>query len=610
MLLHSVLPEGVSRPEGPLDAKTLEKLLAEIAEKAPDRFGEVSQKIGDIGRHATYEEGSTIRLSDFRPNIDVKAAYAEMDAKIDDLKKLKLEPEEFKRQRLNVWQETSAKLEKDLMTAGIADGNNIAIAAGSGARGKPSHARALLAGPGLFADAGGNIIPLYGRQSYGEGVSPATFLAGSFGTRSGIISTKTSTAKGGDWAKLAVQASADQVVTMKDCGTANGIDLDADDKSLRYRVLAADKHGLTAGTPLDRQAYARLHDKLKPGEKVIVRSALTCQAPRGLCARCVGLQAGGQFPKIGASVGVTAANALGQPITQLALDLKRTAGMAGQKRDYAGFKYISQLTSVPEDYPERATLASVDGMVEEVREAPQGGHFIKINGKDHFVLPGFEVNAKVGDTVEAGQQLSDGLIDPSQVVSLQGLGEGRRVFADRLKQMLDDSGMEADPSNVEILTRGLLRHIRVDDPDEHSDSLPDDLVDYQKFNKGYTPPEDTEAKHPTAAGNQYLQHPALHYTLGTRITPRVSNRLQSAGIDKVYVSNSKPWFTPEMPRMRTASHVQDDWLASMHTSYLTQQLGAAAVRGDDSSTTSNIHFAPRLMVGEGFGEKAEETGEF
>lgn len=610
MLLNSVLPAGITPPEGPLNAKRLEKLLAEIAEKDPDSYSATAQKIGDIGRHSAYEEGATIRLNDFRSPIDTKPIYAEMNAKIADVKKLNLDPEEFKRQRLQIWQDTSDRIEKELMEVGIAQGNNIAIAAGSGARGKPSHARALLAGPGLFADAQGNIIPLYGAQSYGEGVRPGHFLAGTFGTRAGIISTKTSTAKGGDWAKLAVQASADQVVTMKDCGTKNGIDLDIEDKSVPHRVLASSAGGLDAGTPLDRQAFAKLRDKVQPGAKVIVRSALTCQAPRGMCATCAGLEAGGKFPKIGDSIGVTAANALGQPITQMALDHKRTAGMAGAKKDYAGFKYISQLTSVPEDYPERATLASRDGMVEAVREAPQGGHFIRIAGKDHFVLPGFEVSAKVGDMVEAGDQLSDGLIDPSEVVKYRGLGEGRRVFADRLKTMLDDSGMESDPRNVELLTRGLLRHVRVEDPDEYADYLPDDLVDYEKFRQKYTPPADTEVKNPSAAYDQYLQHPALHYTLGTRVTPRVATRLQAAGVDQVYVSNSKPWFQSEMPRMRTASHVNDDWLASMHTSHLTQQLGAAAVRGDDTNVKHNPHFAPRLMVGEGFGENAGETGEF
>lgn len=609
LLVNSVLPSDVTRPEGPLTAKVLEKLLADVAAKHPDDFSAIAQKLGDIGRNASYTEGATIRLSDLRSPLDVAPIYKEMGTRIAALKKLNLDPEEFKKQRTAIWYETSDRIEKDLMTEGIAKGNNVAIAAGSGARGKPSHARALLAGPGLFADAQGNIIPLYAQESYSQGIRPAHYLAATFGARAGVISTKTATAKGGDWAKLAVQTAADQVVTMKDCGTANGIDLDIEDPSVNLRVLASGAGGLTAGTPLDKQAANVLRDKVRKG-RVIVRSALTCQAPRGICAMCVGLQPGGGLPKIGTEVGITAANALGQPITQMALDHKRTAGMASSKKDYSGFGYINQFTSVPEDYPERATLAAHDGVVEEVRPAPQGGHYVKVNGKDHFVLPGFEVGVQVGQSLEAGDQISDGLIDPSQVVDLQGLGEGRRVFAERFKRILDDSGMKADPRNVELYTRGAMRHIRTVDPDEDSENLPDDLVDYSTFLRNYSPPANTAQKNPNNALGQYLQAPALHYTLGTRITPKVAARLAGANVDRVYVSSDKPWFKAEMPRLRTSAHVQTDWLASMHTSHLKDQLGSSAVRGADTNVRHNTHFAPRLMIGEGFGENVEGTGEF
>jgi hypothetical protein len=295
----------------------------------------------------------------------------------------------------------------------------------------------------------------------------------------------------------------------------------------------------------------------------------------------------------------------------MGLDHKRTAGMAaGEAGAFSGFKYISQFTQAPEDFPEKATLAQHDGTVEDIRPAPQGGSYIRVHGKEHFVLPGFAVTVQVGQAVEAGEQLSEGLINPAEVVKYRGLGEGRRIYADRFKELLDASGMPADRRNVEHVTRALLRHVRVADPAEGSEFLPDDLADYEKLRQTFVPEEDAKAFAPTGALGQYLQKPALHYTLGTRITPSVAKRLEEAGIQEIYTSPKEPWFSAEMPRMRTASHVQDDWLASMHTSHLKAQLGASALRGADTNVATNSHFAPRLMVGEGFGKNVAESGRF
>lgn len=608
LLVNSLLPPDLRDPAIGLDAGSIEKKLVEVAQKYPDRFERISKDISDVGRNAAFEEGSSIRLSDLRPPMDVAKIYKEMDAELAALKKLKLEPADLKREKLRIWQGYSDKIEKTMMEEGGKTGNALVNAVASGARGKPAQIRSMLAGAGLFTDARGEPIPYYVRRSYGQGVRPADMLAGSYGARTSVISTKTATAKGGDWSKLAVQSTADQIVTEKDCGTQNGIDLTLGETNLQGRILARGVPGLDAGTVLDKQGVGLLW-RAKP-EKVIVRSPLTCQATAGVCAKCVGLRKGGRLPEIGDAIGVTAATALGEPITQSALNTKHTAGQASGKREYSGFNWISQFTQAPDDFPDKAALATEDGSVEDIRDAPQGGKYIRVNGKEHFVLPGFAETVKVGDVVEKGDQLSEGLVNPSEMVDLRGLGEGRRFYADRLKKMLDDSGMKADPVNVELVTRGLLRHVRMDDPDEWSEYLPDDIVDYEKFRQSYSPPEDTHPNDPESAIGLYLQQPTLHYTIGTRITPKVAARIKGAGFSKVQVSQAQPWFRAEMPRMRTASHVNDDWLASMHTSYLKGQLGSSAVRGADTNIASNVHFAPRLAQGAGFGEDIRRTGTF
>jgi DNA-directed RNA polymerase subunit beta' len=466
----------------------------------------------------------------------------------------------------------------------------------------------MLSTPGLYTDAQDNIIPLFVRTSFAEGLRPAEYLAGTYGARKAVLSTKRATAKGGDLAKQMVQSAANLVVSENDCGAANGIDLESDDKSLRGRVLARDLGNITAGTVLDKNALASVR---KQGfEKLIVRSPMTCQAKEGVCARCMGLNALGKFPAKGEAVGITAAQAIGEPITQGALNVKHQGGAAGTDRRYAGFSVINQFVQTPDTFPDKAVLSKIDGQVNSVIEAPHGGYYVTVDNEPHYIAPGYPVTVKVGDRVESGDMMSEGLADPGEVVELRGLGEGRKYYSDKLKQLLDDSGMEADRRNTELMSRAALDHLQITDVKEDDEYLPDDVVSYSYFSNRYTPPKDTTKYKSDKAVGVYLQSPALHYTIGTKITPKIAKHLQSAGFQEVFASPASPTFKPHMVRLRAATHHGTDWLASMHTSYLKKQLSDSALRGEESNVEQNIHFAPRLAIGTNFGENIEQTGKF
>ena len=415
-----------------------------------------------------------------------------------------------------------------------------------------------------------------------------------------------STAKGGDFSKIATQATAPLVVTTKDCGVHNGIELPIDEPSLKGRVLARAAGKFPTGTTLDSHALAELR---KSGtEDVIARSSLTCQAPEGVCAKCVG-QWAGKFPHIGDSVGITASNAIGEPITQGALNQKHTSGMSSGKKEFSGFDAIDQFTASPENFPDRAAVAEHAGKVTKVEPAAQGGHYVHIGEDKHYVLPGYEVTAKPGDDVEAGDQLSDGLVDPGDIVRLRGIGEGRKYYVDRLSKILSDSGMPADRRNVEMMARASMNHVVIDDPEGLGDYLPDDVANYSRLSATYTPPESSKTYEPKDSVEKYLQVPALHYTIGTQVTPRIAKHLEKFG--PVLASEEAPGFRPEMTNLRTASHEgQDDWLAQMHTSHLKAQLSDSAARGRDANTQGSTHFAGPLARGQGFATNVETTGHF
>lgn len=425
----------------------------------------------------------------------------------------------------------------------------------------------------------------------------------------GLITSNSSTAKGGDLAKQLASSAADLVVRKEDCGTENGIELPVDDASMRGRVLAKDAYGLKAGTVIGRNEL----DKLKKAgaDSIVVRSPQTCSVSNGLCAHCVGrFYNGSKMPKVGDSIGLLASSTVGEPITQMALSAKHTAGMSTGKKSYSGLGTIIQFTQSPEAFKDRGAVSELDGKVTSVEEAPQGGMFVTVDDKKHYVLPGHEVYVKPGDTVEAGDQLAEGLIDPEDIVRLKGLGEGKLYYAERLHQMLQDSGAGTDRRNTEVLARGAIRHIKITDPDGMGSYLPDDVVDYNAVQKTYKVPDTAKEMSPKEAIGKYLQKPYLHYTVGTRVTPTVAKKLAKNKYDSLIVDDTAPGFEPHMVRLRTASHTNPDWMASLATSSIAKQLNEGATRGDDTNIVSNPDFRPRLAVGENFGKNVSSTGEF
>lgn len=304
------------------------------------------------------------------------------------------------------------------------------------------------------------------------------------------------------------------------------------------------------------------------------------------------------------------ANGLIVSNTQMALSAKHTAGMSTGKKSYSGLGTIIQFTQSPEAFKDRGAVSELDGKVTSVEEAPQGGMFVTVGDKKHYVLPGHEVYVKPGDTVEAGDQLAEGLVDPEDIVRLKGLGEGKLYYAERLHQMLQDSGAGTDRRNTEVLARGAIRHIKITDPEGMGSYLPDDVVDYNAAQNTYKVPETAREVTPKEAVGKYLQKPYLHYTVGTRVTPTVAKKLAKNKYDSLLVDDIAPGFVPHMVRLRTASHTNPDWMASLATSSIAKQLNEGATRGDDTNIISNPDFRPRLAVGENFGKNVSTTGEF
>ena len=607
ILINSILPEDL-RGDHSYDKKSIDKLMAAVATRYPERYAEIAKKISDVGRHAAYRQGETLTLSDMRVPIDRDKVLTRMDRDLD-MAGTSSQGEELERNRNTIFARYAQELEKSTIEAAMAQRNNLANTVVSGARGNFTQLRGMLTTPALYTDYKDRIIPRFVRNSFGEGVRPADYLAGAFGVRKSVMSTKNATADAGDLGKQLVQSAANLVVTEDDCGSTNGISVDPDDNDTIGRVLSQDVAGLKAGTVIDR--HATQHLRKKGVKNIIARSAMTCQAEHGICSHCLG-QSGGKFATVGYSAGITAAQAIAEPLTQGALSDKHTAGaFKGERRTFAGFNIINQIMQSPETFPHRAAVAELEGKVDSIEDAPQGGKFVTVGGQKHYAMPGYATLVKPGDKVERGDQLSDGIVDVNDVVRLRGLGEGRRYYVDRVRQALADSGAgSASRRNLELVARGALDHVRVTADEGVGEYLPDDLGSYNRLAVTYSPPAHIKSVPVQKAVGQFLHAPALHYTIGTQLTGRMAKDLEKAGFKDVMADPEAPPFEPEMVRLRGSQSSGQDWLSKFHTSNLGRNVGLDAERARDTNIQANTHFVPRLAVGVGFGENIGETGKF
>jgi len=281
---------------------------------------------------------------------------------------------------------------------------------------------------------------------------------------------------------------------------------------------------------------------------------------------------------------------------------KHSGGMtgSGKKQDLAGFDIINQLFQVPKTFAHAAAVSTADGTVERIEPAPQGGTNIFINGAVHYVLPENDVSVAIGDTVEAGDQLSDGLLNPADVLQYKGVGEARRYLTERATKAFRDSGYSVHRRNMELLVRGVINHAEMDD--DTGPHLAGDIVDYGSLATTYKPRDNARTLDIDAAVGQYLEQPVLHHTIGTKVTGSVVKGLKRHGYGEVTVNAVPPAFHPKSFGLRAVPQQETDWLAQMGSSHLTKNLLKNVHRGAESDL-EGLHPVPAMA-------KAVDLGQF
>lgn len=285
---------------------------------------------------------------------------------------------------------------------------------------------------------------------------------------------------------------------------------------------------------------------------------------------------------------------------------KHSGGVAGAGGAQTGFKAIERLVNPPKVFPGAAAHAQRDGRVQSITELPQGGFSVAIDGEAHYAPPGLPMKVKVGDVVEAGDVLTEGLPNPNEIVKHKGIGDGRRYFIQTFRDVFRNSGMGGDRRNMEVLARGLIDHVQLDD--EVGSHVPGDVVSYSTLAHGWEPRAGSNRVAPTSGiVGKYLERPVLHYTVGTKIRPSHLRDFAEFGVKRVDVHPEPPPFHPVMVRGMAQLRHDPDWMTRHLGSNLMKSTLDAAHRGAvaDAAGTS---FVSALLDPTSFGRGGKTKG--
>jgi DNA-directed RNA polymerase subunit beta' len=613
LLINESLPEDLRLQDStPIDKKKLTDLLRRAAERYPDRYKEIVKTLNDVGRSAAYTEGVTVSLSALQKTGREKALIRRARARLLGIAASDKSREEKNKAIIDTVLPMVSKLEGVMKEEAEKENNPYWFQVKSGARGKMGDFNAIRGASGLVNDHRNQLVPIPILHSLGEGLDPVEYWAGTYGQRRGMIDVKFAVGDAGFLNKQLVNA-AHRIVVNRDKPPETrlpvGLPVRADDEDNVGAVLAKDAGPYKAGQTITSEVLAGLRDA--DVEDILIHSPMTEPSSDGGVSRwAAGRRDRPEFSHIGDNIGIPAAQSLGERLAQGMLDSKHQAGATGtDKVSRSGFEYINRLIQSPEVFPEAGPLSEVEGRVQEVRKAPQGGHYIVVEGTEYYAGPGVNPTVSPGETVEPGDDLTDGTPHPNQLLRLRGVGEARRRYLEILQEGLKSSGIGIHRRNAEAIVAGMLNWVKVNNPEGLGGHVVDDIVSYNAVAGDYRPRPGASRMAPTHARGRYLEEPALHYTPGTRITRKVAEDLKRWGIQDVETSDQEPDFEPYMQRGMLSVYNDEDWQTRLAGFYTTSSFLDAVHRGR-SSTPDSTSFVPAVARGVGLGQDLPTQGTY
>ncbi|MDD2957540.1 MAG: DNA-directed RNA polymerase subunit beta' [Lachnospiraceae bacterium] len=504
------LPENALKLE--VDFHVGKKGLKQILEKVINTHGatrtaEVLDDIKSMGYKYSTRAAMTVSISDMTVPPQKPEMIAEAQDTVDKItrnyKRGLITEEERYKEVVETWKETDDKLTKALL-GGLDKYNNIFMMADSGARGSDKQIKQLAGMRGLMADTTGHTIELPIKSNFREGLDVLEYFMSAHGARKGLSDTALRTADSGYLTRRMVDVSQQLIIHEIDCAESKDeipgmyvkefTDGKEEIESLQERITGryscetiCDTEGnviVEANHMITPKRAARImkdgrDEKGKTFKKIKIRTILTCKSHIGICAKCYGSNmATGEPVQVGETVGIIAAQSIGEPGTQLTMRTFHTGGVAGGD--------ITQgLPRVEELFEARkpkglAIITEIAGKA-EIKDSKKKREITVTNEEDGetktYLIPyGSRIKVLDGTYLEAGDVLTEGSVNPHDILKIKGVSEVQDYMLREVQRVYRLQGVEISDKHIEVLVRQMLKKVRIEESGD-TELLPGTMID-------------------------------------------------------------------------------------------------------------------------------------
>ena len=500
-----------------VDFLVAKKQLKQILEKVINTHGatktaEVLDAIKATGYKYSTRAAMTVAIADMtvppqKPEM-IKQAQDTVDLITKNYKRGLITEEERYKEVVDTWKKTDDELTHALLT-GLDKYNNIFMMADSGARGSDKQIKQLAGMRGLMADTTGHTIELPIKSNFREGLDVLEYFMSAHGARKGMSDTALRTADSGYLTRRMVDVSQDLIVRETDCCenrdeisgmyVESFVDGKEEIEGLQERITGRfscetikNKDGeviVKANHMITPKRAARI---MKEGvdnqtggsiEKVKIRTILTCKCKVGICAKCYGANlATGEPVQVGESVGIIAAQSIGEPGTQLTMRTFHSGGVAGgditqglprveelfEARKPKGLAIITEIPGV-------AVINDTKKKREVIVTDQETGE-----SKTYLIPYGSRIKITDGQILEAGDELTEGSVNPHDILRIKGVRAVQDYMIREVQRVYRLQGVEISDKHIEVIVRQMLKKIRIEDNGD-TEFLPGTLVDFLEY---------------------------------------------------------------------------------------------------------------------------------
>ncbi len=471
-----------------------------IAKHGITKTAVILDDIKSNGYKYSTQAAVTVSVSDIEIPKNKPEILAEAEEKaekvIKNFKRGLISNDERYNEIIKIWSSATDKIQAEIMN-NPNKMNPIQMMAHTGARGNPTQIRQLAGMRGLMANTMGQTIELPIKSNFKEGLDVLEFFIASHGARKGLADTALRTADSGYLTRRLVDVNQDVIVMEEDCGTEHGFEVSSILESgepieklyerIEGRYLAQDILDNDGKLMFPKNTYItdEIANKIiSTGvESVFIRSALTCESVRGVCAKCYGKNlATGEPISTGEAIGIIAAQSIGEPGTQLTMRTIHSGGVAGSD--------ITQgLPRVEELFEARkpkgvAMVTEIDGVV-SIGE--HGNNKVVTVTKDdkhvenYVIAYGMRLVVSDGDVVKAGDRITEGSLDPHDIIRIKGAVAVENYLIEEVQKVYRTQGVHINDKHIEIVARQMLRKIHVEDAGD-TNLISGTTVDMTEFN--------------------------------------------------------------------------------------------------------------------------------